>query len=98
MTFKHKLSKRLAMMRDAALILSGLAKFACVPGEHSISGPSAPSLFNISANPGTILFQESFEDNALAGRGWYDNTSPATTTAQHLPGSTRALEMHFLAG
>ena len=98
MTFKYKLSKRLAMMRDTALILSAIAAFACVPGEDSMSGPSAPSLFSISANPGTILLQESFEDNALAGRGWYDNTSPATTTAQHLPGSTQALEVHFLAG
>jgi uncharacterized protein YjdB len=98
MTFKHKLSKRLALMRDAALILSAIATFACEPGAPSISEPFAPSLLSVSANPGTILFQENFEDNAFAGRDWYDNTSPATTTAQHLPGSTRALEMHFLAG
>ena len=47
---------------------------------------------------GAILFQETFEDNAFAGRGWYDNTAMATTTAQHVPGSTRALEVHFPAG
>jgi hypothetical protein len=47
---------------------------------------------------GTILLQERFQDNAFAARGWYDNTSLVTTTAQHLPGSTAALEAHFLAG
>jgi hypothetical protein len=47
---------------------------------------------------GTILLQENFADNAFATRGWYDNTSMVTTTAQHLPGSTAALEAHFLAG
>jgi uncharacterized protein YjdB len=45
-----------------------------------------------------VLLQESFEDNAFARRGWYDNSSMATTTAQHTAGSTRALEIHFLSG
>ena len=45
--------------------------------------------------PPGVLIQEGFEDAALAGRGWYDNTSPVLTTAQHTPGSTHALEMHF---
>src|SRR5881394_3561388 len=46
----------------------------------------------------TILLQENFEDNSFAGRGWYDNAAMATTTAQHIPGSSRALEVHFTAG
>lgn len=45
-----------------------------------------------------ILFQEPFEDNAFATRGWYDNTALLTTTAQHATGSTRALELHWLPG
>jgi hypothetical protein len=44
-----------------------------------------------------VLIQEGFEDAAFAGRGWYDNTAPVVTTAQHLSG-TSALEMHFPAG
>ena len=47
---------------------------------------------------GTILVRETFEDGAFASRGWYDNTGIATTTAEHIPGSTRALEAHFPAG
>ena len=44
-----------------------------------------------------MFFQEGFEDASLAARGWYDNTAPVLTTAQHSSG-TRALEMHFTAG
>src|SRR5439155_1170101 len=47
---------------------------------------------------GTLLFQENFEDNAFASRGWYDNTSMVTTTAEHLPTGTSAAEMHFTVG
>ena len=96
MTFKHKLSKRLAMMRDIAVAFAAVAILACA-GDQSISGPTTPSLLS-SSDPGTILFQETFEDNAFAARGWYGNTSMVTTTAQPLAGSTRALEMRFPAG
>jgi len=51
-----------------------------------------------SGGGGVVLFQETFEDNAFAARGWYDNTSVVTTTAQHITGSTRAAEMHFTVG
>ena len=46
----------------------------------------------------TVLLQETFEDASFASRGWYDNTALATTTAQYIAGSTRALEVHFLPG
>src|SRR5207244_9801368 len=64
-----------------------LAAVACKP-------PSAPA----QPSSATILFQETFEDDALASRGWYDNLGIATTTAEHISGSTRALEAHFPAG
>ncbi len=64
-----------------------LAAAACEPP----SAPPAPS-------SAAILFQETFEDDALASRGWYDNLGIATTTAEHISGSTRALEAHFPAG
>jgi uncharacterized protein YjdB len=46
----------------------------------------------------TILVQEAFEDGAFVSRGWYDNTAMTTTAAQHIPGSTRALEARFVLG
>ena len=178
MTFKHKLSCRLALMRDALLLLASVVALASceVPaaglsdpvhqvvqvivtpeslsldpaqhmtfaaygrtasgdssavtvswsatggsitpdgtfaadtaaGDFLVSGTSAAlklsaaSRVHIRPRPvasgGTVLFQENFEDNAFTSRGWYDNTSLATTSAQHAPGSTRALEMHFAAG
>src|SRR2546426_6910387 len=64
-----------------------LAAAACEP-------PSAPP----PPSSATILFQETFEDDALASRGWYDNLGIATTTLEHISGSTRALEAHFPAG
>src|SRR2546425_3958486 len=64
-----------------------LAAVACKP-------PSAPA----QPSSATILFQETFEDDALASRGWYDNLAIATSTAEHITGSTRALEAHFPAG
>jgi len=45
-----------------------------------------------------VLFQETFENTAFGSRGWYDNTAMAITTAQHTPGSTAALEVHFTPG
>src|SRR2546427_7668718 len=99
MTFKHKLWKRLALLRDAAMVLPAAALLACALGDQSVTGPTTPSFLDPPANSGTsILFQENFEDNAFAARGWYDNTSMVTTTAQHLPGGTRAVEFHYLAG
>src|SRR3989454_10629679 len=64
-----------------------LAAAACEP-------PSAPP----PPSRATILFQETFEDDALASRGWYDNLGIATTALEHISGSTRALEAHFPAG
>jgi uncharacterized protein YjdB len=50
------------------------------------------------AGGGTVLLQESFADGAFAARGWYDNAALGVTSAQHAPGSTSALELHFLPG
>jgi len=64
----------------------------------AISNVASGTTTGSGSGGGTVLLQENFEDNAFAGRGWYDNTAMATTTAQHIPGSTRALEVHFTAG
>jgi len=93
MTFKHKLSMRLALMRNAATAFAAIAIIGCA-GDLAVA-PDEPS-FGVSA--GQILLQENFEDGAFASRSWYDNSAMATTTAQHIPGSTSALEARFLPG
>lgn len=68
---------------------------------------TTPTVARDSSAPGapppasTILFQENFEDASYAARGWYDLPAGAftsVTTAEHVPGSTRALEVRFAAG
>jgi hypothetical protein len=44
------------------------------------------------------LFNENFEDGNFASRGWYDNTTLKLSTTEHIPGSTRSVEYHFLPG
>lgn len=58
----------------------------------------AVATVTLNAQPGgTVFFLEDFEDGSFAERGWYDNTNPITTAAQHATGS-RALEMRFQQG
>ncbi len=45
-----------------------------------------------------ILFTEDFEDNNFTSRGWYDNNKLYVITAEHIPGSTSAIEFRFLNG
>ena len=44
------------------------------------------------------LIQEGFEDDRLAARGWYDNTTPLLSATEHLASSARSIEYHFPAG
>ena len=98
MTFKHKLSARLALMKSALALLPVALIFACSVGDQPISGPTKANALAMAPAAGSLLFQESFADNAFAARGWYDNTAMAITTAQHVVGSSSALEVHFLPG
>ena len=43
----------------------------------------------------TILFQEGFENASLNLRGWYDNTTPLLSTAEHVTGSASSIEYKF---
>lgn len=68
------------------------------------SGKTGTSGITVTAPPpppppgGTILFQENFEDAALASRGWYDNTSVQLSAAEHIAASSNSAQYHFLAG
>lgn len=46
---------------------------------------------------GTTLLTEGFESSAVSGRGWYDNTNPVVSTAEHHSGSG-SLEMTWQSG
>src|SRR2546425_12731890 len=88
MAYRHKLS------RMVALLVFIVAVVSCQQPSAAPAVPPPPP-----PPPGaTILVQETFEDQAFAAHGWYDNLALTTTTAQHIPGSTRALEAHFTAG
>jgi Bacterial TSP3 repeat len=46
----------------------------------------------------TTLFEEQFEDANFAARGWYDGPGVALSSVEHLPGSTKSAEFHWLRG
>ena len=56
MTFKHKLSKRLALMRDVALVLPAAAIFACASGDRTVAPgqPTFLSTISLISLPGTV--------------------------------------------
>jgi hypothetical protein len=66
------------------------ALFATVLTVYSLPCP-------IYSNAST-LFEEYFEDTNFASRGWYDNTNIELSTAEHISGSTRSAQFHFLKG
>lgn len=45
-----------------------------------------------------IFFAEDFENANLATKGWYDNTAQTFSSTEHVTGSTRSLEFHWLPG
>src|SRR5438093_4909693 len=105
MPFQFKLSRRLARLRSGLTLAAALAAgaaIACAPEDRTLAPDRSvlPSTTSQTVAPAgaTLLFQEGFEDNAFAARGWYDNTGIATTTAQHLSSGTGAVEAHLLAG
>ena len=51
-----------------------------------------------SAGAQTTLFQEEFDDNNLASRGWFDNTAASISTSNTIPGSSGSLEFAWPTG
>lgn len=64
------------------------------------AGSSAVTITPLSPPPpsGTLLFEEDFENANLTSRGWYDNTSAALSTAEHIGASVSSAQYRFLAG
>lgn len=48
--------------------------------------------------PGLVLFQERFDDDAFASRGWYDGARGTIRRTEHAPGSAAAFECAFVIG
>jgi hypothetical protein len=64
-----------------------------------ITNPTNPTTGNPQTS--TVLLEEKFEDGGFTARGWYDFYNDGLTslsTAEHAPGSSRSLEVRFLAG
>ncbi len=53
-----------------------------------------------TASAQTILFTENFDDTSFAARGWYDiaRTGGTIDAANHSPGSSASLDLHFDLG
>ncbi|HEY7683068.1 MAG TPA: hypothetical protein VH879_10530 [Gemmatimonadales bacterium] len=71
----------------------GALLLACTPTSQSGGmDPDPPP------PPGeTVLLSETFENASLSSRGWYDNTRPVITTAEH-HGGAGSLEMTWTVG
>jgi len=68
-------------------------------GNAATSTGVSVTVSNVTGPPaGTLLFREGFEDASLAARGWYDNTAPLLSTAEHVTGSTRSIQYTFNMG
>jgi hypothetical protein len=103
MPFTFKLSKRLARMKNAVLMLPLAAVAACTADlsvePNSLANNSETMIDLAASAAGTVLLQEDFEDPGFGARGWYDyRTVPTLTDTTHLAGSTHALEARFAAG
>ena len=89
----------MAFTFKALLVLGAAAAVAaCGLKDRPVTEPPPPPPPPPPPTGGVVLFEEAFENNAFAARGWYDNSTMATTTAQHVPGSQSAAEFHFPAG
>jgi hypothetical protein len=74
MTFRHKLSKRLALLRDAAVVVSAAAMLACELGDRSVA-PEQLGFAATSLSPPDTVFAEDFESGTL--NAWQDGVDAA---------------------
>jgi uncharacterized protein YjdB len=62
------------------------------------TGTASITVTTPQSGGGTLLFHEDFEDANIASRGWYDNTSVAISTTEHISGSNASAQYHFANG
>jgi hypothetical protein len=92
-----KLSKRLAMMSDAAVTLSAVLLFACAPPDQA-RAPDQPTLDITTSSD--VVFGEDFESGALSA--WQDGVDPTRQRVLTDPtlahSGSRVLEVTYPAG
>jgi len=69
MTFKHKLSVRLALMWDIAMAIPAALILACAPGDRAFA-PDQPPLADLTQSSPDTVFAEDFESGNLDA--WQD--------------------------
>lgn len=81
----------------ATAVATGSATIHAVAS--GITGDASLAVLGVSPpGGGTVLFQEGFEDDNYAARGWYDMGSTFTTSTSNVKTGARALEVHFTLG
>jgi hypothetical protein len=86
---------------------SGVYQAGAASGSFQVVATAPPNLVDTAfvtvrdtttpPSGGTVLIAEDFEDASVGGRGWYDNTAPAVSSAEH-HGGAGSLQMAFAAG
>jgi hypothetical protein len=77
-------------------VAAGTATIHAAAG--GVTGDAVLTVLANQSGGGTILFQEGFEDDNYAGRGWYDLGATFTTSTTEVKTGARALEVHFAQG
>jgi hypothetical protein len=97
-TAPYAVSWNTAAAANGAHTLTAVARDAA--GNTRTSSGAAVTVSNTVTGPppGALLFQEGFEDASLAARGWYDDTTPLLSTAEHTASGTRSIQYRFTAG
>jgi hypothetical protein len=89
-------SSAVATVNASGLVTGKSAGSASITATSA--GKAASANVTVTAPTGAnVFFTEDFENGSFSSRGWYGNTNPVTTSAQHATGS-RALEMKFNQG
>lgn len=87
---------------DAAFgALSNVATATTAAAPDTTSPPPPPDTTSPPPPPpppANAFFTEGFDNASTGSRGWYDNTNPAISTAEHTGSSTASLVFHWTPG
>jgi uncharacterized protein YjdB len=99
MTFKHKLSARLALLRNAAIVGAAAAILACEMG-NQVAPDQGRYISSQSLAPADTIFAEDFESGTL--NAWQDGVDPTrqkvVTDASGAQSGSRYLDVTYPAG
>ena len=100
MTFKHKLSARLALLRNVAIVGAAAAILACEMGNQAVAPDQSGFVSAQSAAPADTIFAEDFESGTL--NAWQDGVDPTrqkvVTDASGSQSGSRYLDVTYPAG